>query len=163
MCVCVCVFVFVSEIRNSARRRPSSASKEKQVLQQKAKLRTGKPLARTRAAAVQAAARPGGTPPCGALRLHATAPRHRGSVGVAQGRHLATMPSRRQERRRRQTADRVHPTRAAAVPWRERHPAAQVRLPRKAGRGGTRQRCDRGHGSSRPCSAEGACGSMRRR
>ena len=36
------------------------------------------------------------------------------------------MPSRRQGRRRRQTADRVRPTRAAAVPWRERHPAAQV-------------------------------------
>ena len=68
------------------------------------------------------------------------------------------MPSRRQGRRRRQTANRVHPTRAAAVPWRERHPAAQVRLPRKAGCGGTRQRLGRGHGSSRPCSAEGACG-----
>ena len=86
-------------------------------------------------AAAQAAARPGGMPACGALRLARNRAASSGKRWSSAGKascHDAQY--RRQGRRRRQTADRVHPTRAAAVPWRERHPAAQVRLPRKAAR-----------------------------
>jgi len=53
--------------------------------------------------AVQAAAKPGGMPACGALRLARN--RAASSGGVGQGRHPATRPSKRQEHQKRLTAD----------------------------------------------------------
>ena len=67
---------------------------------------------RTRVEAVQAAAKAGGIPGCGAARLA----RSRAASNRRQG-HPATRPNGRQERRRRQIAHLGHLTRAAAVPW----------------------------------------------